>query len=328
MRDFNSVKNSILRIIFFPVALLMFFDCSSDAPRDNPLDPVNGIQLSGQVQRFYDTRPIDNAVIMLKPGNLIGRTNGGGNYTIDNISAGTFTIVCQADGFWPDSVEQTLEQQATADFRLDALPFFTNISITTQHIFSFINSVDTFFVEFEVSADDPDGAGDVDFVHYSIDPFAFSDTLIQVSPQAQRYIGQLELSDLGIASIDELNGQPFTFFVEDLPGAIVSSGAQFITRIINETPVALAPVNTIIQPPFTFEWEAFPVTYSFSYDIQIFQINFNIFTLVDEITGIPSSQTSVEYSRSLDRGEYFWVLFVIDEFGNKSRSVENPFTVP
>ena len=173
-----------------------------------------------------------------------------------------------------------------------------------------------------------DGAGDVDFVHYSIDPFAFSDTLIQVSPQAQRYIGQLELSDLGIASIDELNGQPFTFFVEDLPGAIVSSGAQFITRIINETPVALAPVNTIIQPPFTFEWEAFPVTYSFSYDIQIFQINFNIFTLVDEITGIPSSQTSVEYSRSLDRGEYFWVLFVIDEFGNKSRSVENPFTVP
>ena len=246
------MKN-LARLAIYLINCYFLLSGCGDAPRDNPLDPVNGIRLSGSVQRFYENTSINDAIITLKPGNFIGRTGSNGSYLIENISPGTYTIVCQKEGFLADSVEITLQQQDVANFRLDALPFFTEISITTQHRVSFINSLDTFFVEIEVTASDPDNPRDVDSVRYQIDAFGFADTLLRINPQQQRFIGQLATSDLGIASLEELNGRPFVFFVKDLPGAVVPSEPQFITRIIQDTPEARFPINNIsINLPFIF----------------------------------------------------------------------------
>ncbi len=322
------MKNPVLLTIYLVGVYLLTGGCSSDAPRDNPLDPANGIRINGIVQRFYENNPIADAVITLTPGNLIGRSNSDGSYSIENITPGNYVAVCQKPGFLADSMNINLQQQETVNFRLNALPFFTNISITTQHLVSFISSVDTAFVEITVTADDLDASNDVDSIRYQIDAFGFADTLLQINPQEQTFIGQLETRDLGISSLEQLGGQPFIFFVKDLPGAVVASNPQFITRIIRDTPVAQFPINNIsITLPFVFEWQMFSAEFPFTYDIEIFQINFNFFTLVDEIRNIPGNVTEFNYSGPLSAGEYFWVLFVIDEFGNKSRSIENPFTI-
>jgi hypothetical protein len=42
---------------------------------------------------------------------------------------------------------------------------------------------------------------------------------------------------------------------------------------------------------------------------------------------LPDSVTSVQVSDSLVDGNYYWVLYVIDNFSNRSRSREGEFAV-
>lgn len=314
--------------IFGIMFVVLFHGCSSDAPRDNPLDPVNGIRIEGRVERYYENTAIREAKLLLKPTNKIALTTAEGSYAIDQISPGSYTLVCQADGFSPDSVELNIQQSTTANFKLNGLPYFRNISLTTHHISSFSTPNDSFYVLLNVAADDHDNRSDVKMVWYRIDDFGFADTLFEENPQEKSFSGELDIRDLGIASLQQLEGKPFTFFVEDLPAGVTVSNQYFITRIIDITPTGQAPLNVAVSPPLNFEWDGLSLPFTFSFEIEVRKINFSFFTLVGEVNNIPASDTTATFSNPLEQGEYFWVLYIVDEFGNRSRSLENPFIVP
>ncbi|NIT59363.1 MAG: hypothetical protein GWN00_25015, partial [Aliifodinibius sp.] len=245
-----------LKFIGFLFAILLT-GCTSDAPHDNPLDPANGIHITGRVERLYSTAPLSGATLTLKPGNRIARSTMDGTYQIENISPGNYTLLCSAEGFLTDSVTLTLNRSDTTIFKLNALPYLNHISLTTQHISNSFPADDDFFVQSTAVAGDPDNTSDVELVRYEIDGFAFADTLtlIDISAQGKTFTAELQPGELGLMSLEQLIGKPFNFYVEDLPGAVVREPEQFIIRIIDEVPTTLAPQGNSVNPPFQFEWE-------------------------------------------------------------------------
>lgn len=312
--------------LFGAILALLISGCFSDAPRDNPVESANGVTISGKVEKFYETTGLAGAMIRLKPGNLLTLSDGAGNFRLQNVPPGSYTVVCSLEGFRSDSLVTNLQSDGVVNFKLDGLPFFTNISLTTHHISRFFPPDDDFFVRLEVTADDRDNSGDVQLVRYQIPALGFSDTLLQISPQTQTYAGQANLRDLGITALEQLTGKAFIVYVEDVPGASSASAPQFITRIISTTPQTQSPGGTV-TPPFDFRWMTVQEPYPFTFTIEIFLINF-AGVPVDRIEGIPGNSSLYSYTRSLDPDDYFWVIYIVDEFGNRSRSRQRSFTIP
>ncbi|MFQ5583198.1 MAG: hypothetical protein ACE5GL_02030, partial [Calditrichia bacterium] len=111
-------------------------------------------------------------------------------------------------------------------------------------------------------------------------------------------------------------------------GARVTSEKQFLTRIIDETPVVTSPVGlaTIGSFPITFRWNRVTnLLFPFTYSIEIYSINLGL--IVDKIENIPPDSGSLNYNGPLDNGDYFWVVDIVDELGNISSSKEGSFRV-
>ncbi len=312
------------------IIVLILAGCGGDAPRDNPLDPVNGIEVKGRVERFYTTNAIEGAMITLKPANLITLSDASGNFDLrGEIPGGDYLLTCQATGFRSDSLSVRLPIPQDVTFKLDALPYFTNISLTTHHISRFFPPDDLFLVQIEVTVEDRDGGGDVSQVTMQIPDFSFVDTLTRVSPQEQQFITQVEPHQIGLTFLGELVGKPFVFQAQDLPGAVSQSDAAFITRIIDQTPLTQFPAGGVtLTPPIEFQWAPVSVPFTFSYTIEIYQSFINFSTLVDAIANIPPANTSYTYTNPLPAGNFFWVIYIVDEFGNRSRSKKSSFVIP
>lgn len=314
------------------VALLLFLDCFSDAPRDNPLDPVNGISLGGKVQRLYSDRSIPGALVQLHPGNRVWRTDGSGTYEFAEIPPGQYHLMVSAEGYSSDSAMINIDQDTNINFVLDSLPYFRDISLTTIHISRWFPPDDIYSIQFEVIGGDGDGIGDIDRVWYQIESLSFTDTLQQVAPGNPLFRGQVRELQLPVTSLHELIGKPFRFHIRDLPQHTTVSSPQFITRVIDETPQLISPVglSTISSDTINFRWQAVSsIQFPFTYRIEIYRISVGL--KVHEIENIDSNVTTYVYHDAnnvlIDGEDYYWILYIVDEHGNQSGSKEGSFRV-
>lgn len=320
--------NKLLSIILIG----LFSACIEEASRDNPLDPANGDshhQISGQVLTFYHPRKaISQASILAQPGNYIVITDEDGNFRFDNIEPGDYTIICQADGYQIDSVAITIKTSLEHTFLLDGLPQFEKISMKAHHRSRWFPLEEIYYIELETIVSDPDGIGDIQSVICQIPSMDFSDTL-QAGIEAGKFYSTLFDSDLPVLKVHHLIGRQIYFIVEDDFGTITTSEAKFLTRIIEETPQLISPVElqSIESLPIDFQWERISVPYPATLKIEIFQINLGIAFKADEIENIAINSKSYIYSQNLNPGDYFWTINIVDEFGNSSSSREGTFKI-
>jgi len=310
------------------VGVMLILNCFSDAPRDNPLDPANGISLSGSVRRLYSNNALPNAAVRLNPGNHISVTNGNGRYRLSNVSPGSYYAVVTADGFSSDTALIKIDKNTELNFSLDSLPNFGNISVITTHITHWFPPDDIYSVVLEATGHDGDGIGDITDVWYRIEQLNFSDTLQRVSPGSDIFRGQAVATSLPILNLQELIGKPLTFFIEDTPGNTSKSSSHFISRIIEETPQLISPVSLAIISsfPITFRWQPVAnVHFPFTQKIEIYSIGLGL--KVAEMSSIGSGLSEYMYSTPLSNGDYYWVLYIVDELGNQSGSKEGSFRV-
>jgi len=315
-------------LIKITLGIILILNCFPDAPRDNPLDPANGISLSGSVNRLYSNNALPNATIRLKPGNRISITNGNGIYQFSDISPGNYSLIVSMDGFSSDTAEINIEKNIEVNFSLDSLPNFQNISVTTTHITHWFPPDDIYTVVLEAAGYDGDGTGDIKDVWYRIEQINFSDTLQRVAPGSNIFRGQAVASSLPVINLHELIGKPFMFFIEDIPGNNSVSSPHFISRIIEETPQLASPVGLAIISsfPITFRWQAITnIQFPFTQKIEIYSIGLGL--KVDEMSSIGSNMSEYIYSTPLSNGDYYWILYIVDELGNQSGSKEGSFRV-
>lgn len=320
-----SIKFVCLGISIIAITLL---GCFSDASRDNPLDPANGISVSGIVKRFYSNNGLSNAQVRLNPGNRITISDQNGNYQFSKISPGLYELIVSAEGFSKDTTEINLTNNTQVNFALDSLPYLKNITVTTSHITHWFPPDDIYSILLETVGYDGDGSGDIKNVWFQIEQINFSDTLQRTAPGSNIFRGQAAALDLPVFNLQELIGKPFKFFIEDFPGNSSVSSPHFISRIIEETPQLIAPVGlTVISSfPITFRWPVITnIHFPFTHKIEIYSIGLGL--KVDEINNINSDTSDFTYNDPLSNGDYYWVIYIVDEFGNSSGSKEGSFRV-
>lgn len=322
---------SIKYLIAFSFCVLLL-SCIPDAERDNPLD-IHGsgphLQLDGVIYTFYPPHQvIKNASLYLQPCNLITVSDQNGVYQFNNITPGNYTIICDADSFASNTVQIEIKSDIKQDIFLNGLPQITKTKLTTHHVSRWFPVEDVYYMEIGATVYDFDGLGDINSVYYKIPSIGFADTLKSgIVPGL--YSTLVYEEDFPVNTLSSLIGKEFIFYAEDEPGTLVTSEKHFITRIIEEIPTLTSPVQMeeVSGSPITFYWGNIFLPFEFTFKIELFRIDINMFTKIDEIVDIPSNSNSFSYNSGLTAADYYWILFIVDEFGNSSRSKEGAFVV-
>jgi len=328
------IKINKIRSFWFISVFLLLSSCLNDAPHDNPLDPRGSsgasLQLSGEVFTFYQPHAkVPGAMLTLQPGNHVTLSDTDGYYGFSGLVAGTYRLTCSAQGYAFDSLEITLTENTKKDFYLDRLPYFNTITLSTHHVSRWFPVEDIYYLQIQSTVDDPDGIGDVKTVYYEIPEWGFSDTL-QATINAGVFGRRVGVENLPVQNMQQLVGRAFDFYVEDDPGFKGTSPGHYVSRIIEETPVLLYPtgLETVADSTINFQWQKMIVPYGFTFTLELQQNNLGVFSIIEEINGISGEATSYLYQTPLAAGDYLWVIYMVDDFGNTSSSKEGAFRIP
>jgi hypothetical protein len=313
----------------------MSIGCLSDAERDNPLDtfaenyqPIG--KLFGRVTSFYRTDIILPAADLdLEPAGRYTISGSDGLFEFNNLPSGNYTLICSKEGYRPDTVFIEINTESKEkNFRLNSLPRFEQIELNTHHVSRWWPAEESYFLRLKAQVRDKDGINEIDSVWFSVPSISFAETLF-ISNLNGIYEQTITEDQLPLASLRQLEGKTMALFCRDIVNNISVSDDLFLPRLIQEVPVQVSPtgLETINSFPLTFMWEQVFLPYTFTYKIEIYQVNFGFFSRITEITDILSNQIFYEFTNELPAGDYFWLLYVVDEFGDTSSSKEGAFRV-
>jgi hypothetical protein len=214
------------------------------------------------------------------------------------------------------------------ELRLNGIPIITRVMLSSHHISRWWPSDDLYYLTAAAEIGDPDGSADIDSVWMEIqagqDVFALERT-----GQNGTYEVSVTEQELSVPSLYYLQGKPIIVYCRDLLENIGHSDKMYIPRIIEETPGLVSPtaLEEVGSAPITFEWEPVFPGFSYTFRLEIYQINLGVYNKIHEFTQLPPGSRTFTFEQPLDAGDYFWVLYIIDDFGDSSRSKEGAFRV-
>jgi len=312
------------------IIILLLFIHSCEAPRNNPLDPsnpdniyhtINGFIKSQETQR----KPISNVSLFWKNQNIITKTDTNGFYSIEIIEPENGWLYCEQEGFWEDSTKIVWEKAKykSADFFLNSIA-----SPDSLKIFSIVlNRHGTFPTEkisVEISVNDLEK--DVDSIYVSI-PIKNVRNMLDYNVADKKYGKEFSLYQMNSFSLEELVGQKFDIDAKEnyRTSQIITSGT--LKRIIWDEVEFISPSNgeTTSQTPI-LKWKNFNSGFEFSYKLEIYTIE-TFPQLIWSKEKVVKDSTSYTVDTNLNADDYFWVIWAVDEFGNRSRSKPASFKV-
>jgi hypothetical protein len=320
-------------------ALMLISGCK-DATRDNPLDPsspqyINTASVKGRVLLLNQNSGIISASISSLQDSVSVSSDADGNYSFNNLSVGTQTLVCTKGNFVPDTQQIVLQSRTTKEvtFELNGAPYVLSQNILTRKIDQYYPSPQ-YFVDVTASVSDPNGITDVASVWFSVDTLLFPMNYSMSTKQFQITIYKY---DLPTNTIQWLVNKPLRIRSRDQSNAINLSTPFYVSRIIENTATPTYPtINTTTSQKDTtgstplFQWSAPDVTFNYTYTLTLsFVLSDNV---VWTYTKLNSSYMQLQFPADssgliLSAGEYVWTISIVDDFGNYSRSKEAPFVV-
>ncbi|MBL7074556.1 carboxypeptidase regulatory-like domain-containing protein [candidate division KSB1 bacterium] len=313
--------------------LMLVVGCS-DMAHDNPLDPdspdYSGLgSVYGKVLSYsVPHTPIPEVVVTLSPSLKVGVTDEDGEYRIDDVPVGSYWVLASRTGYCPDSLQITVSAGKTTQdtFYLDALPVFLETGVASIHISTWISLDDIYEAEFQARVTDPDGVNDIDSVFVRVDGIGLE---VPLGMNMDGYFQTtLNAQDLPHRSLEDLLGQPVIFLARDQVGHYTLSDPMYLVRIIEETPRTISPNQDTVGTQPLLVWEPLYLPYDFSYTVEVYQDIGLGYLWVWGTDNIPSSVDTIRVTQSLQSGFFhYWVVWVVDGFGDRSRSKEAAFNV-
>ncbi len=313
-------------------SLLILAGCVPDAPRENPLDPNspnfrNSGTVSGRVLTYYEPfLGIAGASVTLPSKGITITTNSAGSFFFENVDAGGLTLIVSKSGYATDTVRTTLMPggTATVQSRLNALPVISQAQIITRKIDQWWPGP-VYSAVVTANVTDPDGAGDISLVTVAVDTLRLAMSFFTDPP---RYQVTISGSSLPGRNIEWLVGKPIQVLAQDKPKGFSRSAPFYVLRIIQQTVVPTYPtaLDTASASP-EFQWARPDITFPYSYRIELYRQEEGVPTLIWNREGLAATLTRFQYPETLPPALYFWTIFVIDEYGNLSRSKEASFIV-
>lgn len=333
-----SLKLIVLKIVYMKifrsllVFTVLFSVVSCDAPKLNPLDPNNPDSKLGQLNGFVKTQAIPQQAISgvkvsWRSDNRTLETDANGFYKLENLPMVNGTLYFEKDGYSKDSIKINWQNQKVinlATIILNSIPKLDNLLIYTSVENRYQDDQRyTLFVQASIS----DVENDIDSVFVRCTAISFNQQLKYNSQTRFYELSYPYGSKNSVPSIDDATGKNFDIVVKDKVGKNFSVGSSTIKRIIKQEILFELPANgvTVGSKP-VFRWNRFLPGFNFKYLVQIYTDGI-ILKLMWDKPNISKDDIEVVSEINLPPGNYFWVIWCIDDFQNRTRSKPATFTV-
>ena len=317
---------------FLPLVVALAFAaasrCSWDAPRDNPLDPSLGGNISGRVLTRRAS-PIVAARVDIPGADRAAQTDSLGRFYLSGLPDESCWVFVSAGGYAAESACVGLEMGEidTLVVYLNGLPSLQDCRVTT-HVYGRGWPPEPLqFCTLRATADDADGQADLDSVWVEIPAIGYSQRLTYNSDD-KLFVQTIWAEDLPGRAMDTLVGQEIRFNVVDLESTAATVVLDGITRIITELPEPAFPSGGLdtLSSDTVFSWYRFSRGYAVTYSGQVVRVQGG--SPAGVAAEFETADTAWLFDPSqLDSGDYYWTVEAIDGFGNSSRSAEELFHV-
>lgn len=285
------------------------------------------VKIEGRVKSNATKSGIAGVEVLWQNQNIIMETNSAGDYSFNNISQNSGWLIFNKEGYFKDSVYVTLSIQKTKlidDVFLRTIPKLDNLLIYTSVENRYPDDQRyTLFVQASIS----DVENDIDSVNVRCAVLNFNKQLIYNSQTGLYELSFAYGSKNSVPSIDDAIGKNFDIIVKDRLGKTFSVGSSTIKRIIKQEILFESPANgvTVGSKPVC-RWNRFLPGFNFKYMVQIYTDEI-IPQLKWEKQNISKDDIEVITEINLPAGDYYWVIWGIDDFQNRARSKQATFNV-
>ena len=309
--------------IFVFVAAFLIAGC---APRDNPYDPLSPYRfpsIRGRIVNLRGDTPLPNITVVVDS-QFVDVSDAQGEFEIRLDVPGQHTINASGEDVMAFDTSITVEpgDDATLTIRMDQLPIIESVALNSIHIASTVYG-EQYFLNVSCRAEDPDGEYEIDSVTAQVGTRVFMLERVE----GDSFLKTLPESLLPHGTIHGMIGNPVTVEVIDIHGGKKRSLPVYLTRVISGVPIGVSPIGGHLTGPTpTLIWNEFDAGFPVSYEIELYTAPIGQPpALIEHATGL--TDTTYTVADSLSPGYYYWVVFAVDNFGNKSRSVEYLFVV-
>lgn len=316
--------------IYSKFLILLTFFISCNAPRNNPLDPENPDNKISTIDGHIKTvnvpqNPIEGARIFWENEEILTQSDQNGYFKIENVERINGWLKIAKDGYSIDSIMIDFggRKNISTDIFLNAIPQIVELEFYSITINKFPT---TQKYSLEIIARITDEENDIDSVFIENAELNVKKELLYDASQ-KYYENSLSLEDLKITSIDIVIGKEFHINVSDLNGSKFNVGKSNIKRIIKEEIETTTPSgrDTVLTGNPVLQWRRFTPGFEYSYLIQIYTDEVQPLLMWEN--ELSSAEIQYEADANLTSGDYFWVIWAIDEFKNRTRSKPSSFIV-
>ncbi len=322
----EKIKSLIVFLLFSGIIFLN----SCDAPRENPLDPNSSDNQLGTIEGTVQTfslpyTPIKDVEVFWKPGNRMVYTDADGNFSVPNVKTENGQLIFRKADYYNDTimVDWTGSRKVNEQVNLNKLPTLDSLSIYSI----VLNSANppSVMSELVIHTMVKDIDNDIDTVYVINDQLGLMKAM-DFDIASKTFLTELTPQEMGLTDIAQSIGLEFDFRVRNVLGEISVLHGTGVKRIIKDQVTGLLPSNeqVIKAVPFDLSWNRYLPGYSFRYKIQIFTNDGSQLVLNEDNV---SAQDTVYTVNSIDAGNYWWVIWVIDDFNNQDRSLQAAFSV-
>lgn len=321
--------------------IILIYGLSCKAPRNNPLDPLNpeynyGI-IQGTVQSLaIPPEAISGVTVHWVKDNLITETNELGRFTLDNVPIEDGLLIFSKPGFKSDTlyIEWRTAKTIITQVIFNSIPVLDSVYIYTSVLNRISLQSES---QLTVKAWITDYDRDMDSV------FIYNQTLgvrrpLTYSPIDRTYQAALSTNELNVSNIEQIVGLNFSIITKDRPvndtkpGGEFTIGSRKITRVIKEEVSGMHPSTdttiSLASQPVILNWLKFDAGYDYTYLIELY--SYTTFTnpqLILNNNNISPDSTKYILPQNLTNGSYYWVVWVVDAFQNRSRSKQATFRI-
>ncbi|MCR4416518.1 MAG: hypothetical protein NUV92_02055 [Ignavibacteria bacterium] len=323
--------SKIYKLLFAINTIFIFslLNFSCDAPHINPLDPQNpskkSYSIEGYVYSYSLPRiSIPNALVIWQNENKATLTNSNGYFKIDvsNLKDGWLKVII--NGYKQDSVFVVWNStKFYKEFFLNQIPVIDSIEFYSVLLNQYPNLQST-TLNIRVKISDRDN--DIDSVLIE-NPLTKSKFSLIYNSQSRFYERTFDELDFNVDDFSEIIGLKFNIYVKDFSEDIFKVGEEKLNRIIKNEIILETPLNndTVSSKPY-LQWRRFNPGFKFSYSVEILNDEFPPRTIWSK-DNISMEETGVQVDANLPAGNYFWVVWCVDQFLNRARSKPGSFVV-
>jgi hypothetical protein len=316
---------------------LLAIGCS-DAPRDNPLDPLSSnyageAAVNGTVLLKNQGTPISFAQVRSLEEGITVTTDAEGSFFFRRLTSGAHTLVCIKENFVADSQHVILTSGTSriVNFALNGAPVVLFQKILTRKIDQYFPSPQ-YYVDLFADVTDPNGITDLDSVWFAVDSLRFPMVYI---PSTRLFQTTVFKYDFPTNTIQWLVGMPLQIISKDRSNAVNISDDFYVTRVIENGATTFYPSSTsndTTNGTPLLKWIPPAVTFNYSYTLTVSRMDAGTQTVVWRQSEINSFFEEYQYpmdgsTTELQTGNYVWAVTIVDDFGNFCRSKESSFVV-